>query len=370
MSAKRPARGVHGGNRGPATSGPLLLLAMAFFLCLSFPTPGAVATGSVSGVISDHRGPLPRATVLVQGSSQGVISDAAGRFTLSGLAPGRTITISAWKDGYCNGLARNITPTATGLHLQLVPYQSKDNFQDEWLPPEGRGGGGKCHPALTKMSLKDPHLKAARNPRFLTMYAGTDTEGNRSPETRYSPPSRFWTNWLQPQRPAPGIPYYGPEYLLDFQGTPGNCAACHVPGVSTPGDGDPRKAKDANKYGVHCDFCHKIGAVNLHPLTKMPHVGAPGVRSLEIRSPFENDSERTQLFFGTFADVNTPANDAYLPLLKESRFCAPCHFGVFWDTVLRGVAPKPLQRPQSGAGEDLPGVPHALPHDLQGQETH
>jgi hypothetical protein len=39
-------------------------------------------------------------------------------------------------------------------------------------------------------------------------------------------------------------------------------------------------------------------------------------------------TEGDDLFFGTFDDVTRPA-DSYLPLLEESAFCAPCHYGVF-----------------------------------------
>jgi len=32
--------------------------------------------------------------------------------------------------------------------------------------------------------------------------------------------------------------------------------------------------------------------------------------------------------------TNVPEEDTNLPLLRESRFCAPCHYGVFWNTVV------------------------------------
>jgi hypothetical protein len=60
----------------------------------------------------------------------------------------------------------------------------------------------------------------------------------------------------------------------------------------------------------------------------------PGVLSMEIRRPFPQDPDRYQLFFGTFDDDNVPMEDTYLPLIEQSQFCAPCHFGVFWDTVV------------------------------------
>jgi hypothetical protein len=55
---------------------------------------------------------------------------------------------------------------------------------------------------------------------------------------------------------------------------------------------------------------------------------------LDVRRPFPEDKDRYQLFFGTFDDDNVPQEDTNLPLLRESRFCAPCHSGVFWNTVI------------------------------------
>jgi hypothetical protein len=55
---------------------------------------------------------------------------------------------------------------------------------------------------------------------------------------------------------------------------------------------------------------------------------------MDIRRPFPEDPDRYQLFFGTFDDDNVPMEDTYLPLIAESAFCAPCHFGQFWDTVV------------------------------------
>jgi hypothetical protein len=313
---------------------------------------GAMPDGSVSGAVFDHRGPVPGATVMVQSTKKAVLTDTSGRFTVSGLTPGKEINLSTWKNGYYSGLVRKITPPVTGLQLKLVRYQSNDNFQYEWLAPEGKNGCSECHPALTEMSLKDPHLKSARNPRFLTMYDGTDTRGNRSPPTRYGAGDGFWNNAPLPQKPDPEKPYYGPGYLLDFPGTTGNCSACHVPGASIPRDMDPRHAKGADRYGVHCDFCHKVADVRLNHATKMPHIGAPGVHSMDIRRPFADDPERAQLFFGAFEDVNAEQHDAYLPLLKESRFCASCHFGVFWDTVVYNSYGEWLHSPYSDPKSD------------------
>jgi hypothetical protein len=90
----------------------------------------------------------------------------------------------------------------------------------------------------------------------------------------------------------------------------------------------------ADKYGVHCDFCHKVAAVRIDPATLLPFLRFPGVHSLDIRRPFTDDKERPQLFFGTFDDVNSPEGDSNLPLLGESRYCGACHYGVFWSTLI------------------------------------
>jgi len=58
------------------------------------------------------------------------------------------------------------------------------------------------------------------------------------------------------------------------------------------------------------------------------------VLSMDIRRPFSEDEERYQLFFGSFDDDNVPEEDTYLPLIKESQWCATCHYGIFWDTVI------------------------------------
>jgi hypothetical protein len=71
--------------------------------------------------------------------------------------------------------------------------------------------------------------------------------------------------------------------------------------------------------------------VKLDPTTNLPFSNMPGVLSMDIRRPFPSNPQRYQLFFGTFTDDNVPAEDTNLPLITESAFCAPCHYGVFWD---------------------------------------
>jgi hypothetical protein len=279
------------------------------------PSPAA-PPDAVSGVVRDGSGPLAGATVRIQATTNQTLTDAAGRFVLTGLRAGDSVTVSAWKEGYYCANVAGVAPPAAELSLTLRPIQTDDNPKYEWVPPTGENSCFSCKSGVTQVWLdNDAHGRSATNPRFLTMYNGTDVRGNQSPPTRYGS-TRDYGRF--PLRPDPSQPYYGPGYKLDFPATAGNCATCHTPGaaVDAPYAVDPNAVEGVNRFGVHCD----------------PNM--PGVLSMDIRRPFPEDEARYQLFFGTFDDDNVPQEDTYLPLLRESQFCAPCHFGVFWDTTV------------------------------------
>ncbi len=195
-----------------------------------------------------------------------------------------------------------------------------------------------CLPLLPQI----PPDRLVVDSRFLSTYNGTDLNGNQSPPTRYGY-SRDYGRF--PLLPDPTRPYYGPGYKLDFPETSGNCGACHVPAAAAkPGDSysaDPNQLSDIEAEGVVCEFCHKIGEVNLDPTTGLPYPNMPGVLSMRLYRPEEEE----QLFFGTFDDVTRRVS--YLALEKESAFCASCHFGVFWDTVIYNSFGEWLESPYS-----------------------
>ncbi len=199
---------------------------------------------------------------------------------------------------------------------------------------------------MTEIWLENAHAGSASNPRFLTMYSGTDVDGNQSPPTRRGY-SRDYGSF--PLRPDPNRPYYGPGYKLDFPDTAGNCGACHTPGAAVDAayGTDPNAVTGADTFGVHCDFCHKVADVRLNPDTGIPFPNMPGVLSMDVRRPFPEDPDRYQLFFGTFDDDNVPEEDTYLPIIESSQFCAPCHFGVFWDIVIYNSFGEWLESPYS-----------------------
>lgn len=306
------------------------------------PEAPVVAT-SISGLVLDEGGPVPGATVRVQATDNETTTAMDGSFTLGGLAPGVPVTVTAWAEGYFVGWAET-TPSPEPVVIDIKPYYTTDNPDYGWFSIEGAEGSascGHCMPAYAEWQA-DAHSQSAVNPRFLTMYNGTDVHGNQSPLTRYGH-SRDYGRF--PLRPDPEEPYYGPGYKLDFPDTAGNCATCHVPAAAAhPGAeyaADPNQVSGIEAEGVFCDFCHKIGDVILDPATGLPYPDMPGVLSLRLYRP----EEEQQLFFGNFDDVTRRVS--YLPLEEESAFCSSCHFGVFWDTVVYNSFGEWLDSPYS-----------------------
>jgi hypothetical protein len=55
----------------------------------------------------------------------------------------------------------------------------------------------------------------------------------------------------------------------------------------------------------------------------------PGVLSYSFRRP----PDGKQFFAGPLDDV-APGEDTFVPIYRESEYCAPCHFAIFWDTAI------------------------------------
>ena len=331
------------------------------------PTP--LEQDRISGSVLDQDGnPVEGATVRIQASQNFTTSDAQGNFVLRGLETGQAVTVSAWKDLYYCVNQEKVTPPAQDVQLRLRLYQTNDNPDYAWVPPTGENSCYSCKPGVTQIWLdNDAHGKAALNPRFLSMYNGTDLQGHTSPPVRYAQGDYG----KAPVPPDLSQPYYGPGYKLNFPDSAGNCAACHIPGaaIADPYGVDPNQAAGVDQFGVHCDFCHKIAAVRLDPQTNLPYPNRPGVLSMDIRRPFPEDQSRYQIFFGTFDDDNVPQEDTKLPLISQSQFCAPCHYGAFWDTQVYNSYGEWLASPYSDpqSGKTCQGCHMPAPSVLNGQ---
>jgi len=345
-------------------SGITLILA-ALFACAS-------QQAGVTGIVLDQNHvPVQGAIVRVKATDLKTVTDSEGRFSLSDIPAGQPVFITAWISGYyINGVA-DVQPGVSDVEIILQDHHDSDNPGYNWLPStyhEGQGenqGCAQCHSAVgTDLAISlpvdewrlDAHAQSAVNARFLTMYTGTNEEGDQSPLTLYGY-TRDYGRF--PLRPDPTQPYYGPGYKLDFPDTAGNCAACHLPAASinSPYGTDPTTVSGLGSEGIPCDFCHKVWDVQLNPDTGLPFANMPGVLSFEFRRPPEGH----QFFAGPFDDV-TPGEDTFTPIQQQSQYCAPCHYGTFWDTTIYNSFGEWLESPYSDTGTGKTCQDCHMPH--------
>lgn len=319
----------------------------------------SASSASVTGLVRDADGPVADATVRVKATANSTTTDANGRFALTGLEVNESFVLTAWAKGYyIGGGDKEYQSGISNLEIILTKHSNQDNPYYAWLSAfknagyAGSGQGSNCEnchadpnnqlAALPFSEWKnDAHALSAHNIRFLTMYNGTDIQGNQSPLTRYV---RTRDYGRIPLRPDPNKPYFGPGYKLDFQDSAGNCAACHTPvaAIDAAYSTDPTTVTGVENEGVACDFCHKVWDLRLNSNSGLPYPNMPGVLSFEFRRPPEGH----QFFAGPFDDV-APGEDTYSPIQTKSQYCAPCHFGVFWNTVVYNSFGEWLDSPYS-----------------------
>jgi hypothetical protein len=257
----------------------------------------AASQGSIEGVVVDERGtPVPLALVRLQGTEFSTSTDETGTFRLSFPSGAGIGTIAAHKEGYYIGGQRFI-PGAT-QRIRLEPLPAADAQPREWTSAQGADAGacGRCHAELFREWAESAHAKSATSALFLAAYTGTGA--------------------------GDGVGQ-APAYGRDFPNAAGNCATCHIPAlaVDAPFATRPEDATGAAAEGVLCDFCHKIQHASVDPFG-----GRPGVLSFDLH----RGSLQRDVLFGPLDDV-VERHDAYLPLYRQSTYCAPCHDGTFWN---------------------------------------
>jgi hypothetical protein len=285
-----------------------------------------LAQAVVTGLVVDlEGGPVAEAVVRQKTTANATLSAEDGSFTLGGLTGGVTTTITAWQAGYLVGWTE-VVPPQDGITVTLKPHYTSDNPYYQWFSsndPEGPISCVHCMVAHPEW-VGNAHGQAGTNPRFFSLYNGTDITGTAT---------------------------VVPGYKLDFPGTAGNCATCHAPAAAVRGlrsfaAADMNDLTEVEAEGVFCEFCHKVGAVYLDPATGLPYGNAPGVLSMRLYRPSTSGEE--QLFFGPFDDVTRRVS--YLPLEKKSQFCAPCHQLSFWGTPIYESFREWLESPYPALG--------------------
>ncbi len=303
-------------------------LAVGVVIAIAYVQLSATADGATaSGVVVDADGPVAGAVVRQKTTANHTWSAADGSFTLTGLTEGVTTTVTAWAEGYLVGWV-DVVPPQVGVTITLKAYYTTDNPHYPWFSsndPESPISCLHCMVAWPQWRA-NAHANSGTNPRFFSMYNGTDIGGTAS------------------------VP---PGYKTDFPGTAGNCATCHAPaaavrGLRTFAAADMNELQGVEAEGVFCEFCHKVGGVYLNPSTGLPYNNAPGVLSMRLYRPETGGAE--QLFFGPFDDVTRRVS--YLELEKKSQFCAPCHQFSFWGTPIYESFREWLESPYPAQGTE------------------
>ena len=261
---------------------------------------------SICGIVVGEDGmPIRAATVRVQATANATTSGEDGSFTLGGIRPDAEVVVTAWKETFYPG-GETVTAPAEGVTITLLLHPAEDNPDYTWytsMPDEEAPiGCGHCMVAFPQW-VENAHGQAGINPRFFSMYNGTDITGAIE---------------------------QGDGYLDDFPGTSGNCATCHAPiaAANAPFTTGMNELEGVGDEGVACEYCHKIANIYLDPATGLPYENAPGVLSYALNRPPQD----THMFYGPFDDVVRRVS--YLQLEKESQFCAACHQFSFWGTPI------------------------------------
>ena len=187
---------------------------------------------AVQGQVVDAQGgPIGDAVVRLQATQNSTISDPQGCFRLDDVGLEETRSITAWKEGYFINLGP-ATKDEPFIRIVLEEIASTDNRQYAWLSSinaDGEGenqGCAECHAATEAEPIEmlpvdewlaDAHSQSAVNPRFLSIYNGTDMQGHQSPQTKFIPSSPSSKNnagySYVALPPDDTLPYYGPGVL-------------------------------------------------------------------------------------------------------------------------------------------------------------
>ena len=138
-------------------------------------TPTPLPGGMVTGTVVDKNGPVEGAVVRVRATDNQTLSADDGAFILRGITATTPISVTAWITGhYVFGVTT--APGEEPVTLTLNAYHTTDNPRYEIKSAEECG---VCHSNVGEWEA-DAHAQSAINPRFLTIYQGTDVLGNRT----------------------------------------------------------------------------------------------------------------------------------------------------------------------------------------------
>lgn len=215
----------------------------------------------------------------------------------------------------------------------------------KWFHPNTNDEEGKmllkncssCHMAYYKEWVIDKHSMSQNNLLFLSLYSGTDKNGNQN---------------------------IYPGFRLDHPQQNGNCTLCHNPEAALDNDFDVdlRSKISQNTNGISCDFCHKIESVDQDPLK----TGVKGLNITRICKGFKD------IRYGPIKDPIQPSKYEelkYNSLYKTSLSCAKCHDGSNGNILIYSTFTEWVNSPAAKKGIQCQTC-HMQPRNKKGSDKY
>ena len=216
------------------------------------------------------------------------------------------------------------------VQIPLVRYDASDNEEYEFLDPGVPGDSwiiekcGHCHITIQETWYPSAHRTSANNPAVQDVYAGTAATADT--EAACQALGGTWKDGPQLGEDGTTKRCYVTDGVEITGGTAG-CADCHAPGIDgkVGGRGLEEARGYAYEYGVHCDVCHRVDAVDLTAEAR----GVGG--ALKVMRPseppkFPDLAVWAPMTFGPSVDVaNVLMGSVPREHFRQARFCAGCH---------------------------------------------
>jgi hypothetical protein len=280
----------------------------------SYNSSPASAASEWLGSVNDATQPVAGVCVRFMGTAVAVQTGPDGSFRLPS-RPADASRITAAKEGY---FIAGASADASPLALSLTPLPRQDSEEYRWVDPAPGPDAhncGNCHEQIYREWSTSAHARSATGKHFLNLYDGSDWNGSAN------------VGWSLLGQHADGSAV---------------CNSCHVPTMPIDPDAylDVRKVRGVAAQGVHCDYCHKIQAVEDGPLGQ-----THGRFNLRLLRPAEG-----QIFFGPLDDVDR-GDDSFSRLYRDSRYCASCHEGTVFGVAVYTTYSEWLASPARRAGK-------------------
>jgi len=238
-------------------------------------------------------GPIEGAFITFEHNSGLFQTDVSGRCDIANPLTGTKFAVAS--EGYFIAHDR-LKKKGNTVRLKKTPAGDAANY--EWVHPlEGEQNCASCHAQIAQEWAQSGHSLSSTGHRFLDMYSDIKKGGE------------VIKGW---------------SLSRDLPEGKTVCASCHAPGVGAgqPGLENISEVSGINKFGVHCDFCHKVEAV------KKEGVGLSHGRDLlRLARP-----EKGQVFFGPIKDA-TRDDNSFSPVYQQSLIALPAMKGLYLECM-------------------------------------